>query len=123
MSSIDSKVIFLIVFLNANRGSFNLDQSEGKKPIIAKVGQSVFWTEAINSVVDDLRPFLILLLAQETYNHVWTWKGRKSEGKGKEPFIQGWASVPSRQDPQASAKGQLRRACRSRSTSLPRSRA
>jgi len=47
MRNIDPKVIFLIVFLNANRGSFNLNQSEGKKPIIAKVGQSVLDDEAL----------------------------------------------------------------------------
>jgi hypothetical protein len=43
-----------------------------------KVGQSVFWTEAITTVGARFFPFLRLLLARETYNHVWTWKGRKS---------------------------------------------
>jgi len=47
MRNIDPKVIFLIVLLNTNRGSFNLDQSECRKLIIAKVGQSVLNSEAL----------------------------------------------------------------------------
>ena len=41
-------------------------------------------------------------------NHVWTWKRRKGEGKGKEPIQPRGTSVPRWSCPQIPAQGKLR---------------
>ena len=55
------------------------------------------------------RNFLPALSTLKYKNHVWPWKRRQGEGKGKEPIQPRGTSIPRRSRPQIPPQGKLRR--------------
>ena len=55
------------------------------------------------------RKFLPALPTLKYKNHVWPWKRRQGEGKGKEPIQPRGTSIPRRSRPQIPPQGKLRR--------------